>query len=262
MGRIKYEICEIDKQTAVDMVKQYHYSDTVPSSTRHFIGFYLGGELVGIVTLGFGTRPLHTIKVLFPDLGTSDYFEIGRMCMTEDMPRNSESQMLSQLIKWLRVNHPNIKILFTWADGMLGKVGYVYQAANFKYAGHIVSEFYMRDGVKLHPRGLKGVLGKHDDPRITVRPTLEEMEQFNIQHIKGKQFKYFYVVDRKYKGVCAAALTEPVPKENDLNWKIKRGRGVWVPCDKPDYRTDAKTGGDLCRAITTITKNTAELRAP
>ncbi len=64
-----------------------------------------------------------------------DYLEIGRMCMTEEMPRNSESQMLSQLVKWIQRNIPELKILFTWADGMVGKVGYVYQASNFIYAG-------------------------------------------------------------------------------------------------------------------------------
>ena len=43
--------------------------------------------------------------------------------MSEDMPRNSESQMLSQTIKWIKNNCPDIKVLFTWADGMVGKPG-------------------------------------------------------------------------------------------------------------------------------------------
>jgi hypothetical protein len=41
--------------------------------------------------------------------------------MDEDMPRNSESQMISLLIKRLRKNIPKLKVLFTWADGMMGK---------------------------------------------------------------------------------------------------------------------------------------------
>ena len=83
---------------------------------------------MGVVTLGWGIRPRHTIQRIFPSLDTKDYLEIGRMCMTEEMLRNSESQMLSQLVKWLRKNIPELKVLFTWADGMIGKVGYVYQA--------------------------------------------------------------------------------------------------------------------------------------
>lgn len=134
--KTNYLIREIDKQTALDMIKHYHYSNTLPKINKHFIGFYLHGELVGVITLGYGTRPKHTIKRIFPSLDTGDYLEIGRMCMTDEMPRNSESQMISQLVRWIKQNLPQIKILFTWADGMLGKVGYVYQASNFIYAGY------------------------------------------------------------------------------------------------------------------------------
>ena len=132
----RFDIKEISKEAALEMIQKYHYSNTLPKLNKHFLGFFLGEVLVGVVTLGWGTRPRHTIKRIFPSLDTKDYLEIGRMCMTEEMPRNSESQMLSQLVKWIRRNIPELKVLFTWADGMLGKVGYVYQASNFIYAGY------------------------------------------------------------------------------------------------------------------------------
>lgn len=130
-----YDVKEINKDDALEMVKKYHYSNSLPRLNKHFIGFFLNEELVGVVTLGWGTRPLHTIKCIFPSLETKDYYEIGRMCMTEEMPRNSESQMLSALCKWIKHNEPEIKVLFTWADGMLGKPGFVYQACSFMYGG-------------------------------------------------------------------------------------------------------------------------------
>ena len=105
------------------MIQKYHYSNILPRLNKHFLGFYLDERLVGVVTLGWGTRPLHTIQKIFPSLKTEDYYEIGRMCMSEDMPRNSESQMLSQTIKCIKSNCPDIKVLFTWADGMVGKPG-------------------------------------------------------------------------------------------------------------------------------------------
>ena len=37
----------------------------------------------------------------------------------------------------------DIKVLFTWADGMLGKCGYVYQASNFMYVGKSESDIYL-----------------------------------------------------------------------------------------------------------------------
>ncbi len=242
----RFDIKEIDKEEALQMIRQYHYSNTLPKLNKYFLGFFLRDELVGVVTLGWGTRPRHTIQRMFPSLDTKDYLEIGRMCMKDEMPRNSESQMLSQLVKWMKINLPEIKVLFTWADGMVGKVGYVYQASNFIYAGYSGGEMYMKDGVKLHVRQMKSFLvqsGVKDD-RITVRPTLEQMRKYNIQHFKGKQYRYLlFLCDKKEKKrlleECLIDLTLPRPKDDDLSWTVKdRSTGKWVESKKPPYITD------------------------
>lgn len=242
----KFDVREISKTDALEMIQTYHYSNTLPKLNKYFIGFYLDERLVGVVTLGWGTRPRHTIQCIFPSLNTKDYFEIGRMCMTEDMPRNSESQMISQLVKWIKVNCPDVKILFTWADGMVGKVGYVYQASNFIYAGYSGGEMYMKDGVKIHVRQMKSFLIPEGvkDERITVRPTLDQMKQFNIQHFKGKQYRYLmFLCDKKEKkrllNECLIDLSLPRPKDDDLSWTVKDlNTGKWVTTDKPPYITD------------------------
>ena len=242
----KYIIKEVTKDEALEMIKKYHYSNTLPKLNKHFVGFFLEKELVGVVTLGWGTRPKHTIARIFPSLGTSDYLEIGRMCMTEEMPRNSESQMISQLVKWLKANHPEIKILFTWADGMVGKVGYVYQASNFIYAGYSGGEMYMKDGVKIHVRQMKSILipkGVKDD-RITVRPTVAQMREFNIMHFKGKQYRYLmFLCNKREKkrllNECLIDLSLPRPKDDDLSWTVRNlDTGKWVESKKPPYVTD------------------------
>lgn len=241
--KVNYIIKEINKETALNMVQKYHYSRTLPKLNKHYIGFYLDNSLCGIVTLGWGTRPLHTIKKLFPSLESKDYYEIGRMCMTEEMPRNSESQMLSQLIKYLKINYPEIKVLFTWADGMLGKVGYVYQASNFIYAGSVGGEMYLRDGIKIHVRQTRQILSPHDK-RLTVRPNLEQMRELNIRHYKGKQYRYFYFLcDKKERKrlleECLVDIGQPRPKDDDLNWRVRNiVTGKWIDCEKPPYITD------------------------
>lgn len=240
--KYNYDIKEVTKELALEMVKKYHYSNALPKLNKHFLGFYIQKELVGLVTLGWGTRPLHTIKKLFPSLETQDYFEIGRMVMTEEMPRNSESQMLSQLVKYLKRIEPQIKVLFTWADGMMGKCGYVYQASNFLFAGHIITDFYLKDGVKIHPRQTKKLFSPNDK-RVSVRPTLEQMNQYGIQHYKGKQYRYIYFLcdnseKDRLKKECTVPLTLQHPKDNDLIWKIKDYEGHWDYCGKPPYKTD------------------------
>ena len=244
--KYKFTVKEISKDEALDMIQKYHYSNTLPKLNKYFVGFFLDGSLVGVVTLGWGTRPKHTIQRIFPSLDTKDYLEIGRMCMTEDMPRNSESQMISQLVKWIKENVPELKVLFTWADGMVGKVGYVYQASNFIYAGYSGGEEYMKDGVKIHVRQMKQFLipkGVKDE-RITVRPTLEQMKQFNIQHYKGKQYRYLmFLCDKTEKKrlqkECLIDLSLPKPKDDDLLWTMKDvNTGKWVESKKPPYVTD------------------------
>ena len=89
-------------------------------------------------------------------LDTKDYYEIGKMCMKPEMPKNSESQMLSGVINWMKKHCPEKKFLYTWADGIMGKPGYVYQAANFLYGGFIWTQIYISDkGEKIHPRSSK-----------------------------------------------------------------------------------------------------------
>ncbi|HBI7084864.1 TPA: hypothetical protein K8M77_000335 [Clostridium perfringens] len=243
--KYKFDIQEISKERALEMVTKFHYSNTLPTLNKIFLGFFLEGELVGMVTLGWGTRPLHTIKKLFPSLDTKDYFEIGRMCMTEDMPRNSESQMLSQMVKWLKVNKPKLKVIFTWADGMLGKVGYVYQASNFLYAGQVESEIYLHNGVKIHPRQTKALFGLEGDKRKTVRPSWEQMQEHGIKHYKGNQFRYllFLCNKKEKKKLMKEALVDlsyNYPKEDALSWKVKVGNRAWQKCPPPNYITDRK----------------------
>lgn len=65
--KYNFKIEEVTKYTALDMIQKYHYSNTLPRLNKYFLGIYLDGSLVGVVTLGYGTRPLHTIQALFKD---------------------------------------------------------------------------------------------------------------------------------------------------------------------------------------------------
>lgn len=242
MGKYDFEVREISKELALEMVRKYHYSNTLPKLNKCFCGFYLENKLVGMVTLGYGTRPLHTIKKLFNNLESKDYLEIGRMCMTDEMPKNSESQMLSKLTSFIKQKFPHLKILFTWADGMLGKCGYVYQASGFIYCGYSMTDTYIMNGKKIHPRQTKALLSPNDK-RITVRPTLEQMKKHNIYHYKGKQFKYFKFIcskreKKKLIKECLVPLDLPFPKEKDLMWLVKDESGKWIDSPMPNYQSD------------------------
>jgi hypothetical protein len=200
-----------------------------------------------VVTLGWGTRPLHTIqKIINKEMTSSDYFEIGKMCMLDSEPRNSESQMISQLVRWIKQNHPGVLFLYTLADGIMGKCGYVYQAANFYYGGEYWTDSYMSaKGEKIHPRttrtlcrenwkwhydktseGFSKEFKKNHERKVkeakasnTKAPkeqvfwlTPEFMKHIGLKKIKGKMFRYIYPLSRRAKKILATS--------SDTIWKL------------------------------------------
>lgn len=200
-------------------------------------GFDSNDDLVAVITLGWGVRPLHTIRKLFPSLESKDYLEIGKMCLDDKMPRNSESQFLSKCFKYIKKEKPEVKLIFTWADGMLGKPGYVYQASNFLYGGFIWTDSYFtNEGEKVHPRTIVSKTGK--------RPSWNFIKENGWMHFRGKQFRYIYFLcDKKEKKRLLEesefdwGITN-MPKEKDLEWKKKTDEG-WLVADSPEYNRTA-----------------------
>ena len=223
---------QITKDEFTNMIVKYHYSKVLPKLNKLFLG---DRELKAVMSLGWGVRPVHTIRKIFPNLGTADYFEIGKMCIADEMPKNTATKFISRVIKYLKVNEPQIKVLFTWADGMLGKCGYVYQAANFLYGGYIWTDTYFSEsGEKIHPRAT-GVIGG--------RPSRDYQKNNGWVHFKGKQFRYVYFLTGK-KEVELLIQTSPFQwvrggaKGNDLAWR-KDVDGEWKESKPPDYVSSA-----------------------
>lgn len=110
---MKFKVKEISKDESYRLICSTHYSKQMPSLTKHFLGIYEDSALVGTITLGWGTQPRQTIRKLFEEAETRDYYEIGKMCMLDSMPKNSESQMLRATIKWMQNNVPDKMYLYT-----------------------------------------------------------------------------------------------------------------------------------------------------
>jgi hypothetical protein len=215
----------------------------MPRLTKHFLGCYLENELVGVLTLGWGTQPKATIAKLFEGLDTKDYYEIGKMCMKEEMPKNSESQMISAVVKWMKVNTPERQFLYTWADGIMGKPGYVYQAANFLYGGFIWTQIYISEkNEKIHPRSAKRLCEENVQFKLKREPdffankkgekiywlTQDFLDYKNILKVHGKQFRYILPLNKKSRKLLKKSKVNwnlNYPKDNDLIWKKSTKEG-------------------------------------
>ena len=238
--KFNFEVKEIHKVYAIDFVQKFHYSPVMPKLTKHFLGFYLDGELKGVLTLGWGTQPRQTINKMFPGLTSKDYYEIGKMCMDDDMPRNSESQMISATVRWMKKN-TDCLFLYTMADGIMGKCGYVYQASNFYFGEKYWTPVYlMENGEKLHPRSsnslckenakfLEKKYGKKflekykpdaNGERYPKYFTSDFMLHRGIKRIDGLMFRYLYPLNKKAKKIMLKDSSMPwskkYPKDKDF----------------------------------------------
>lgn len=236
-------IQEIDKITATRFVQTYHYSQIMPRLTKYYLGLFNGNVLCGVVTLGWGTQPLQTIKKLFPgrDLVTADYLEIGKMCFLPQLNNgNFGSMALSLLVKWCK-RHTPAKFLYTLADGIMGKCGYVYQAANFRYIGSFKTSVYMdkATGEKIHPRSAKSLCienAEFEGKEKVYWLTDDFCKYKGIDKINGLMFRYIYPLNREAGEMLLA--TYPVtkyPKDDALKFERRVASGVFEEIPQPAF---------------------------
>lgn len=206
----------ISNSTGRRFVAQHHYAVICPPITKVSLGLFAGEDLVGVALWGYGTRPRHTIKKIFPSLDVGDYLELNRLCVLDSMPRNTESRFIGMMTDYLKDRFQQVKLLFSWADGLRGKPGYVYQASNWLYGGHIWSEFYMTgEGEVVHPRLL---ITRYDTRKKSVTLAL------GLSKVRGYQFRYL-------RFLCSHGERKRLLRESPFDWSLgypKRKDLKWV----------------------------------
>ena len=236
-----FVVKKIHKVEAIELIQKYHYSPVMPGITKYYLGLFLNNKLKGVLTLGWGTKPRHTFNKMFPEVGvleTDDnneflhdindwYYEIGKMCLSDDLNKNkiAGSQMVSAVIKWIKEN-TDCKFLYTMADGIMGKCGFVYQASNFYFGEkYFTSVYLMENGEKLHPRTSKELCvenAKFLNKEKVFWLTTDFMKFKGIRRIDGLMFRYIYPLNKKAKKMLknsSMEWTKNYPKEKDLEWR-------------------------------------------
>ena len=219
----------------------------MPKLTKHYLGFYEDNELIGVVTLGWGTQPLQTIKKIFhqDDLISTDYLEIGKMCFKtkNNNDGKSGSQIISMLKKWVKQN-TSCLFLYTLADGIMGKVGYVYQASSFNYIGYFMTSVYL-DNVtmeKIHPRSARKLCEENAiyEGKEKVFWLTENFCQYkNISKVNGKMFRYIIPLNKKAKNILKKYNFDlDYPKEKDLLFKKRIGNNKYIEIDMPKFNME------------------------
>ena len=250
------EIKKINKQEASEFVSKHHYRKTMPKLNKYFYGGFYKNELVAVITFGYGTQPMDNKKKMFPTLTTTDYLEVGRLCLLDELPKNSESNFMSRVFKMLE-QETTIKVIFSWSDGIMGKPGFVYQATNFLYAGKITTDVYItKEGYLIHPRSAKKLLEanaffEHKEKLHWL--TDRFCRKNGIIRLKGFQFKYVYLLGNKkqkkeLKKLSSVPLTLNYPKMESIVFFSKNDINKYSPCEFPKY-TLTLSAEEVSRAI-------------
>lgn len=208
----------------------WHYSNIFPPHCMVTLGYHDAKGLAGVALWGWGVRPRHTIQKLFPSLTTADYWELNRLCLRDDCAHGSESCFLARCAEWMAKNQPKIKVLLSWADGVRGKPGYIYQAAGWLYGGSITTEIYTTaEGEPVHPRLMISRYGTRSKVLC---------DKLGLRKIWGEQFIYarFMCGHKERKRLLRETTvqwTQNYPKRENLRWTIQAGEVSRETCDAP-----------------------------
>jgi hypothetical protein len=206
---------ELNLKLAKKLIVANHYSHSWPN-TSVALGFYVRSKLFGVVCFGVGAN-----KCLIPSVCSvvkaNEGYELVRLFAFDWAPKNIESFMISQSIKYLERNYPHIKILVSFADPAQGHLGIIYQATNWLYTGKGDGEFFFKHkGKIIHPRTLSDY---PKDVRMKIRHNPK-----NKVWKDGKHRYVFLLGSKKQRKLLKKYLRLPrlpYPKSLPMN-QVKR----------------------------------------
>ena len=141
------QIIECEKSQADRIIVAHHYSHKVTSNSFVSLLVVYKGKINGALQCGYGIRP--KIK---GDYDSDQVREFDRMWLSDDMPKYSETIVLSLFHHYMRAAHPEIKVLISYADTSVGNKGTIYKAANYELVDRLQADFYLLpSGERVHP---------------------------------------------------------------------------------------------------------------
>ena len=238
MGRAKeIKLKVIPSKIAVPFVKKHHYSGKVVVNSNLHFGAFLDGKLHGVMSFGSSTDKRRMIGLV---KGTkwNEFLELNRMTFDDYLPKNSESRCISQAIKLIKKNAPNIKWIISFADGCSCGDGTIYRASNFVLTGIKKNEGICRlpSGEKIHKLSLNTVpnkrraeLGGKSFYDITggVYSFKKYLEYSGAKLLDGYQLRYIYFIDKSYKERLTVPIL-PFSTIDELNARMYKGEKINV----------------------------------
>ena len=175
-----YEIKEISYQLAMETVIANHYLHR-KAPCSHAYGLYREGLLLGVITYGVSASST-LLRGICGDSEKQNVYELTRLWVDEQVPKNGESFLIGNTIKLL-----NKEIIVSYADSSQNHLGIVYQATNFIYTGL---------SAKFKDPKIKGLEHQHHATYAKGLSNKEVIEKFGIENVyfveRPRKHRYIY----------------------------------------------------------------------
>lgn len=118
----------IGSRQDLDWMIRRHYLGKWPGVCVLRMALVIDGTLLG--TIIFALPPRETMK-RYGGLT----WELARLWVDDSVPKNAETWVISQAVRYIHTNFPSVKFLVSYADPSAGHSGVIYRAANWKADG-------------------------------------------------------------------------------------------------------------------------------
>jgi hypothetical protein len=117
----------------VDAFIQAHYLRKRPAIVLLVLRMLVRGEPVGMIV--YSAPPRESNKRY-----GGETWELARLYLIDEVPRNAETWLIGQSVKWIKRNAKHVKHLVSYADPSQGHAGVIYKASNWLDDGKTDSE--------------------------------------------------------------------------------------------------------------------------
>ncbi len=194
---------------AKQIVVKHHYLHSLPGGTKLAFGAFVEGRLLGVITFGVG--PYNAFS-LVEGTCPNDCLTLTRLWLSEELPPNSESRVISVCLRYLR-KYTALKFITTYADPAQGHVGTIYQATGWLYTGlsKATPKFDIGDSIARHSRSLAHAFGSHSLRCLSERG-------LNVKVLPQiPKHRYIYFLDQDYRNRLKTPSLPYPKKETDGN---------------------------------------------
>ena len=185
-------------------VEHWHYSKTLPTPPRIYVGAWERGRFVGCVVFSRGNAP--NVNKQY-GVAKTEIAELTRVALTDHA--TPTSRVVAVALRLLRRRCPGLRLVVSYADIDQGHMGTIYQATGWAYCGWTKGGDRYRDATgrewhsrMLSPTGITKVYGKR---RRVLRP--QDLERIRT---KGRH-KYLMPLDSAMR-TQIEPLRQPYPK--------------------------------------------------